>query len=166
MKGANAPFVVPQPQPTPSEQIPKDWKTYTNTKYHYSFRYPKEYYVYQLADDGTSRENIVPESGAAEVSKDKNTGPIFSVWDTNYKDLDSDSIKRQFIGISNLDNIKTIEISIDRQPGYKLEFNNTDPLMVSNFYYSKNLYGKVLEITVSKDHLIANQIFSSIKFIQ
>ncbi len=50
-KGASAPFVVPQPAPitpTPSNQIPKDWKTYRNETMKFEIKYPPDWKVDEI----------------------------------------------------------------------------------------------------------------------
>lgn len=39
---------IPQPSPQPQKDETSDWKTYTNTKYGYSIKYPEEYMPYGL----------------------------------------------------------------------------------------------------------------------
>ena len=156
--GINSPI-----NPSPQLQIPADWKTYTNTKYHYSFRYPKEYYIYQLSDDGASRQAINQDAGAVEISERKTKGAIFSVWDTNYKTLDPDRIKIQF-GATDLNNIRLTQIVIANQSAYSVESKENGKFVATGFHFVQNLSGQILQIALDMNDLVVQKIFSSLKF--
>jgi len=44
-KGVNAPFLLPQPQPTPVNPTPTGWKTYENKEFGFAFDYPGDWEV-------------------------------------------------------------------------------------------------------------------------
>ncbi len=160
-KGANAPFLVPQPMP--NAQIPKDWKTYENTKYHYSFRYPKEYKIWQFVGVGSFSE-ITNDADTVLVGKKIVNEILFNISGTNFPSLDEEAIKRQFVGVTPPEDIKIILTYIANQPAYRLAFKRDTEFIPSNFYFVRNLNGQIFQITIDLTNSVANQIFSSLKF--
>ncbi len=157
-----APVLV-QPQPTPTSQIPKDWKTYTNTKYHYSFRYPAGYYIYQWSGGEGYPIQITDDAVAVAVSQKKDTDSIFNIDAATLKDInDIDSIKSQS-GATDPKNINLIKTTIAGQQGYSVEFKQNGEWKFFGLYYVKNLYDNTFAINDSPNP-IAHQIFSSLKF--
>jgi len=148
------------PQSAKNVPIPKDWKIYTNTKYHYSFRYPKEYYIYQFAGEGDIYP-ITQEANEVWVTDKEKSEPVLTISGTIIN-----SIKEYFQKIDNTDLIK---LSIDGKMGYEVRSKNGSPGIsaITSDYFVSNLHDQVLEITVDKyNNLLAKQIFSSIKFVE
>jgi len=158
------PIGIAQPQPRPvANQIPVDWKTYTNTKYHYSFRYPKEYYVYQWSGGEGYPIQITDDAVAVAVSEKKDTDSILNIELTILKDInDIDSIKSQS-GATDPRNINLIKTTIAGQQAYSVEFRQNSKWKFFGLYYVKNLYDNIFAINDSPNP-IAHQIFSSLKF--
>ncbi len=161
-----APAVAqPQPTPTPTAQIPKDWKTYENTKYHYSFRYPKEYYIYQLAGEGVLRE---VSNDADEIlinrERERRDRSIFSISGTNLENLSIEGIKNQFEA-TNPNDIRLIQTKIVNRPAYTIEFKKDNNWQSSPFFYVQNMHRQVLVLNFSPENsIVSNQIFSSLTF--
>ena len=165
-KTAKAPTDVTPPvappvviTPPPVSQVPADWKEYSNTKYHYSFRYPKEYYIYQLAGIGVPRE-VTEDANLISIRKSKDQEDIFSIWGRIINIKDEDSFKERF-GIADSRNAHIIKSILSGQPVYGFELKAPDRRVFIIYLIGRSI---ALQISTPTGNFFANQIFSSITF--
>ena len=150
--------ITPTPTQPPTSQIPADWKTYTNTKYHYSFRYPPEYYIYQFEGMGVP-ETIDEDADNALIGLNQGMNVIFSIQAAGLKDLESAIIGGQ------VGNITFFRTNIAGQVAYKGNPKKND-LNSSDAYDLQTPNSEVIVIYVSIGNPIPNQILSSLKFTE
>ena len=150
----------------PVSKIPADWKAYTNTKYHYSLRYPSDYFIFQSGSVGIARNKITEDADAINVTKVSNDPyqlPVFILSATNFQTLSPELIKGQS-GATSPNDINLVKTNIADHPAFSVQFRVNGGWETFGIYYVGNSDGQILRINSSSKEYLANQILSSLKF--
>jgi len=147
----------------PTDEI-ANWKTYTNTKYGYSFKYP-DTVTMTASEDNSDNLAINPTADGVNVFPvGGNIGNgIFYISSLNIE-FTTDAIKGQF-GATKPEDITLTPTTIAGASSYKVTILG-DSAVVSAFYYIKSPSGTVLELTVVNGNSDAQKILSSFQFIK
>ncbi len=138
-----------------------DWKTYTNIKNNYSFKYPNSVTLGSMIGHG---EQSLITNDANPVQAHMTTKEFVFTVSASPSDQFypfPDYITRTF-GSMPKESISTVSVKIAGTDGHKVVFHNVNGV-VSDFYFIEKS-GQIFELTVLKNNSIAGQIFSTFKF--
>ncbi|MDO8444387.1 MAG: hypothetical protein Q7S80_02700 [bacterium] len=137
------------------------WKTYTNSTYGYSFKYPGTVNLTASLENSNNLAISATAAGVNVFPAGESVGNgIFYVSVPNIA-FTTVAIKNQF-GVTKAENITTTATTLDGASCYIITIQN-DSSVVSKFYFVKNTSGTVLELTVVKSSTDAQKILSSFK---
>lgn len=140
-----------------------DWKTFNNTKYGYSFKYPKEVVLSTTEGGGIESAEEVDtkeQTKVATLTKSDDANFHWSVLtQEGIKTISKDSLKNHFALDFRLD-----KIQIGAESGYQVVNITGDKSIVSNFYFVQNSQSTVFQITMTKDSAIAQKVLDTFKF--
>lgn len=162
----NKPAVSPEKyttniKPTISVDPTANWKTYTNNKFHYSFKYPNQWIVRE--ESVSNNQNILSSQFFITYSKydeelnitvfNKNTGPGYSQYITPY--TTPSQIKFAYVEGTVFETDFTGEAGRLFRQEFQFTKDNYGYNIVYNIYKEEKDYGK---------HIF-NQILSTFKFL-
>lgn len=147
----------------PSNDEMASWKTYTNTKYDYSLKYPESFTMTASADNLDDLP-IGPTADSVNVFPVNGSVPDGIFFVDPGVEFTIDAIKDQF-SATNKDNIIVTPMTIGGASAYKVKILG-DSGVVSTFYDIKSPSGKILQLTVVNDSTDAQKILSSFQFIK
>jgi hypothetical protein len=133
-----------------------DWKTFENTLYGYSFKYPTNLTISTAAGEGSSYTDAKDKT--TQVTLTSNNVLFSMSLAGGIKTITKDSLKYQFALAFNLEPIK-----VGSENGYQTVFTTVDNTIVSNFYFIQK-GDSVFMITMTKDNNTISKILSTFKF--
>ena len=164
------PPITPQPTPTPNQTA--NWKTYTNTKYGYSIKYPNTWYVIFPGNDGAESINLKSfqesaisqqEQHSLSLGKDKIMITLGFYGQINNSQPLLEWLKSNGKYVSNMTGVpQSVENSIiANKPVLKMNYQ-TGPFYV--FSNGKNVFYVYFTPENSNLTSIFDQILSTFKF--
>ena len=152
---------VASPTPTVTPDLMADWKTYTNTKYGFSIKYPEKY----TGGEGTVYENVAvfrisqpPDSSLLGIRYQKTTVELVQWW----KGLLGNETSQKFAAFdtdTNFNSTPAIEISFDKKGEFELSDNRV-------ILFKHNGINFEIKINHGNPHTSEqNQILSTFKFL-
>lgn len=155
---APTPTVIIEPTPTPDPTA--DWKTYTNTKYGFSFKYPNE--VINIGST-TSSDSI-------NLKKDDSNFAVISI----YQNMSvNDYLKKYESGdpLAPTTNVSTTEIVFNNIEATKVNIGGVDVMYFVLFVKNNQLFKIELDVTAimsdpdNTNRSLFDQILSTFKFV-
>jgi len=138
----------------------KAFRTYTNTRHHYSFDYPEAAEIYADTNVGGQKSPVQPDSDSVFVKQGDNT---FSVAATSFSELNDANAKGEF-GATPSEDIETKKVVIAETSGLEIVFKKPDPQVTSSFYFiQQKLATPVLRVTITKSDGL-HTVLESLRF--
>ncbi|HSX40778.1 MAG TPA: signal peptidase I, partial [Candidatus Saccharimonadales bacterium] len=162
-----APTITPTPPPTPDPTA--NWKTYTNTKYSFTFKYPPGLSIvlpsledYKLAPDRA--DMIVPEKTRdISLMNDSKTLLHIGLFLNTYSSIEE--IKKNPIQGGSAPVIDITDIMIDNKPGIRFKLNCSGLKGCFEGPDIETVHNNVEYSFILFDERVSDQILSTFKFI-
>jgi hypothetical protein len=160
-KKTKPPTKQPVSKPTPTPDPTADWKTYTNTKYGYSLKYPQKWDISALNDYLENPNPQFPDAGAIQSIC---TGPNSCPFNINiFKDSLENKLSEFTKTLTNQDPtfiISTTDISNNGIAGKKIITKGSQPGTPGYHHlYAKNEYVYIIDATDIAGSKLSEEIY-------